>query len=66
MTTDTPAAHVYPYSHPSLIREHRIVLRLFTIILVNRGMPKERARREADSLLRLPPAKQPHGSAKAG
>jgi len=71
MATDVTALFAYPYSHPSLIREHRVVLRLFMMILMSRGVPEEQARQEADSLLRpLPPGREfgasACSSAKAG
>jgi hypothetical protein len=65
MVTNAPEIYSYPYSHPSLIREHKVVLRLFMIILMNRGVPEEQAKRQADRLLRpLPPGKQRPSSAK--
>jgi hypothetical protein len=62
MITNGAAVHAapQPYSHPSVVREHKLLIRLCVTILRNRGFSEERAAEEADGLLRhIPPGKEP-------
>ncbi len=71
MATDSEPALSCVYSHPSLIREHKVVLRLYVTILMNRGVSEKQAKRQAARLFRaLAPGKEfagpIHLRAKAG
>ncbi len=58
----TPAE---PCSHPSLMREHKVLLNLITTILRRRGVSEQFARQEAEGLLRpTPPGKEVSSPAK--
>jgi hypothetical protein len=47
MAADAPSAHIY--ADPRLAREHRYICRLLTMILTSRGVPEDKAKRQAEA-----------------